>query len=168
MSSIHTLQEILWLKNNLNVILADDDPDDRELFEEAITELNSEIYFYAKEDGIELMNHLNDDENQVPDVLFLDMNMPRKNGKKCLEEIRNNPKYKQLSVIIYSTSSNPRDIMEAYNMGANLYIHKPNSYTELLAILKIIFSLNWEEYRPKTLKNKFILNPGRYKLMLND
>jgi CheY-like chemotaxis protein len=162
-----SLLDFLALKNNLNILLADDDADDRELFEEAITELNSKIKLLTLEDGIQLMNALNNEEN-IPDIVFLDMNMPLKSGKKCLEEIRNNPKYNSLFIIIYSTSSNPKDVEDAYNMDANLYIRKPNSYTELIEILKVVFSLNIQEYHPKALKINFVLNPGRYKLLIND
>jgi len=177
MSSIHSninspekpisLLGLLLLNNKLNVILADDDSDDRELFEEAITELNSKIKLSLLEDGIQLMNILNK-ENPLPDIIFLDMNMPRKSGKKCLEEIRSNPEYNDLFIIIYSTSSNPKDVEEVYKLGANLYLRKPNSYTELIEILKTIFSLNLQKYKPKALKNDFVLNPGRYKLIIHD
>lgn len=164
----NSLLALLSLKNNLNILLADDDSDDRELFIEAIAELNPKISLLTLDDGIELMNELNTRKNASPDVLFLDMNMPLKSGKKCLEEIRKNPKYNTIITIIYSTSSNPKDVEEAYNMGANLYIRKPNSYTELIEILKAVFSLNLQHYTPKAQKNNFVLNPGRYKLILHE
>jgi CheY-like chemotaxis protein len=141
-------------RNALRILLADDDVDDRDLFAEAVAE-HSNIKFDTVRDGVELMELLNSSDKS-PDLIFLDLNMPGKSGKKCLEEIRKNKDLKDIPVIIYSTSSNPKDIEETYLMGANLYIRKPNSFSELAQVIKKVSSLNWNEYRPKTHKKKFV------------
>src|SRR4051812_4354327 len=103
------------------VMLADDDPDDRLLFKDAIGEISKDIAIHTLAGGVELMAHLNDPQNPLPDLIFLDLNMPRKNGFESLEEIRQNARLKSLCVIIYSTSSQFKDILETLNKGANLY-----------------------------------------------
>jgi DNA-binding response OmpR family regulator len=142
------------------IILADDDPDDRILFRDAISEINKEIVTYTLPGGIELMKHLNDESNPLPDLIFLDLNMPRKNGFECLEEIRKNDRLKNLCVIIYSTSSQFKDVLDSLNKGANLYFTKPYNFQDLINRLKQIFSLNWDEFRPKGNIEKFVLSDG--------
>jgi CheY-like chemotaxis protein len=145
--------------NSLNILLADDDADDRELFKEAISEINSKIVFRAVEDGIQLMDELSNDN--LPDIIFLDLNMPGKSGRECLQDIRKNKKLSGIPVIIYSTSSNPKDINETYSIGANLYMQKPNTFKELLALTKRVFSLNWNEQKPHSLKKDYFLSQGK-------
>lgn len=159
-----SINDLLALEGNFTIILADDDADDRELFEEALTELYPKIFLSTKEDGIELMDALNNAKENQAEIIFLDMNMPRKSGKKCLEEIKRNPDYANTIVIIYSTSSSPKDIDETYKMGANLYLRKPNSYKQLLEWIKTIFSLPIANYHPTALKKNFVLNSGQYKI----
>ena len=102
-------------KKPLNVLLADDDADDCKFFKDALEELSPNTQLTIVGDGDELMNFLNDAvraENfqPLPDVLFLDINMPRKNGFECLEEIKQNEKLKHLSVIMFSTSNSREKI----------------------------------------------------------
>ena len=124
--------------NARQIILADDDADDRDLFEEAIASIDPEIGVAMAHDGEELCLML--ERNEVhPDVIFLDLNMPRKNGKECLAEIRGNSNWKDIPVIIYSTSLSQRDIDECFQLGATSYILKPNSFEELKNILREFF-----------------------------
>jgi CheY-like chemotaxis protein len=94
----------------LHVLLADDDEDDRLFFKEAIDDIKMRTIVTIVNDGIELMEYLNNPEISLPDVIFLDLNMPRKNGMQCLEEIRNDKILKNLTIAIYSTSSAERNI----------------------------------------------------------
>jgi CheY-like chemotaxis protein len=142
------------------IMLADDDPDDRLLFKDAISEISKDIAIHTLSGGVELMAHLNDHQNPLPDLIFLDLNMPRKNGFECLEEIRLNPRLKTLCVIIYSTSSQFKDILETLNKGANLYFTKPYNFQELVARLQKIFTLNWDEFTPPGSIEKFVLSDG--------
>lgn len=148
------LLALIASKDAVKIILADDDADDRELFEEAIAE-HKHIIFDKAKDGVELMKKLNDSET-LPNIIFLDLNMPGKTGRKCLEEIRSNKKFANIPVVIYSTSSSIRDIDDTHALGANLYIRKPNSFQELAEVVKKVFSLDWNEYKPNNLKKKFV------------
>lgn len=142
------------------ILLADDDPDDRILFKDAIDQISNDIVLHSLPGGVELMNHLLDETNPLPDLIFLDLNMPRKNGFECLEAIRQNERLKNLCVIIYSTSSQFKDILETLNKGANLYFTKPSTFPDLVSRLKKIFTLNWDELKPRRSIEKFVLSDG--------
>lgn len=122
-------------KQAIPIIIADDDESDRLNFKEALEELKLKINVQTVNDGEELMDYLNKEENPLPYLLFLDLNMPRKNGLDCLKEIKNNPRLKEVIVAIYSTSSSEKDIEETYINGANVYIKKPNNFAVLKEIL---------------------------------
>ena len=124
----------------LYVLLADDDADDRMLFEDAVTELDIKVDFRTVKDGAELMNYLHGSGIILPQLLFLDLNMPFKNGFQCLEEIRSLKAFDDMCIIIYSTTARPSDIDLGYAKGANLFLQKPNSFTELKETLQKIFT----------------------------
>lgn len=115
----------------LNILLADDDENDRLLFKEAFEELKIKTIVHMVNNGIQLMDYLTLNETRLPDLLFLDLNMPRKNGLECLKEIRVHKKLKDISIAIYSTSASEKDIEETFRNGANVYINKPGNFTEL-------------------------------------
>src|SRR4051812_8134138 len=108
----------------LHLLLADDDHDDRYFFDEArkVSTIVSDLQIV--EDGEKLMTYLNKDTTHLPDVLFLDLNMPRKNGAECLHEIKSNNALKHLPVIIYSTSLNEDVADLLYKEGAHYYVQK--------------------------------------------
>jgi CheY-like chemotaxis protein len=139
----------------LRILLADDDPDDRELFTEAINEYNADVD--SVPNGVELMQVLNNNSAR-PDLIFLDLNMPEKGGKECLQEIRSNEKLKDIPVIIYSTSSSKKDIDETFELGANLYITKPSSFSDLRKTVKEIMSFDWSNYQPNSKRNSFVFS----------
>lgn len=114
-----------------NIYLADDDEDDRELFRSALEEVCRGCSLMTSSDGNELIGQLLNNNNPAPDIIFLDINMPKKNGLETLEEIRNTHCLSQIAVVIFSTSSNPDYITSARKLGANLYLVKPNSFTTL-------------------------------------
>src|SRR6187402_3499713 len=89
-----------------NIILTDDDADDCSLFSEALREIYADISLTIINDGVSLMKKLDHTVPPPPEVIFLDLNMPLKNGLECLQEIRNTPKLSDIPVVIYSTSSN--------------------------------------------------------------
>lgn len=125
--------------NPLTIVIADDDDDDRKLFTEALDELKLKTSVFIVNDGVELMDYLNKEETLLPYLLFLDLNMPRKNGLQCLKEIRDSEKLKEIVVVIYSTSSSEKDIEETFNNGANGYLKKPNNFGMLKkALHKIV------------------------------
>ena len=129
----------------IRVLLADDDEDDRIFFREALDEIGLSITLNAVKDGDELMNFLNS-QILIPDVLFLDLNMPGKNGKECLQLIRRHNHLQSMPIIIFSTSANHRDVEEAFSLGANLYLQKPSGYTLMVNLLEKVLSINWNQF----------------------
>jgi len=123
------------LNETCNIFLADDDEDDTFLFQEALGQIPLLTDLVIAENGMELMKKLGSTE-QVPDLIFLDMNMPVKNGLECLQELRRSDIYKETPVVILSTSVAGYLLEDAYNAGANLYIQKPTSFSNLVTILK--------------------------------
>jgi CheY-like chemotaxis protein len=149
-------------KRSLHVLLADDDIEDREIFMTAIQELSPDIKISVAVNGRELMSKLCNEDDHLPDILFLDLNMPFKNGQECLKEIRSNERLKRLPVIIYSTSSSSEHIDQTYKGGANYYLPKPDSFRDLKLIVGKVFSFDWEEH-DKPLKDKFVLSAKYFK-----
>jgi len=139
-------------------MLADDDEDDRLFFEEAFEEVKIKYRITTFNDGEQLMEHLYDEENPLPDIIFLDLNMPRKSGIECLKEIRANERLKRISVAIYSTSSSEQDIEDTFVSGANVYIKKPNDFNMLKKILSDVVHINWQYITDGLNKDSFILS----------
>jgi CheY-like chemotaxis protein len=125
----------------LNILLADDDSDDCHFFKEALKEFPISTHLTAVHDGEQLMQELTKETNELPHVLFLDLNMPRKNGFECLYEIKLNEKLKQLPVIIYSTSFHKSIADMLYKNGANYYISKPTEISQLKKVVQEMLSL---------------------------
>jgi CheY-like chemotaxis protein len=146
-------------EKNLKIILADDDEADRLLFTDAFTELKSGITIETVNDGMALMDLLYATDTQdLPQILFLDINMPQKTGIDCLKEIRADKRFDDVAIAIYSTSSSEKDMDDTFMYGANVYIHKPNSFDKLKKVLgKAI--INFKVYQdPPFNKDNFILN----------
>lgn len=131
-------------QDSIHILIADDDEDDRAFFNEAINELKMNNKLTMFNDGKDLMEYLALPNIKLPHILFLDLNMPFKNGFECLKEIRANNRYKDVSIAIYSTSSSEKDIEDTFIEGANVYIKKPNDFTELKKIIKDVVNMNWQ------------------------
>jgi CheY-like chemotaxis protein len=144
--------------DDFHVLLADDDPDDRLFFKYAIEELKIKTIVTTVNDGVELMNYLNQPDVTLPHVVFLDLNMPRKGGMECLKEIRENKNFKELSIAIYSTSGSEKDIEESFVLGANIYIKKPNDFNSLKKILAEVININWQYHTSGLNKDNFVLS----------
>jgi len=142
----------------LHILLADDDDDDRLFFKDAINELKVKTKVTLVNDGAQLMDYLNNVEVKVPNVIFLDLNMPIKGGMQCLNEIRSNSKFNEISIAIYSTSASDEDIEETFVKGANIYIKKPNEFAELKRVLSSVISLNWQYYTSGLNKQNFMFS----------
>lgn len=121
----------------INILLADDDIDDRAFFEQAIKEISNEIILTTVQDGEQLMELLSEKTQLLPDILFLDLSMPRKNGFECLTEIKENKSLNDMPVVMFSTSYERDLIYEKsmiellYNIGAQSYIRKPDNILQL-------------------------------------
>ena len=144
-------------KEYIHIILADDDEDDRMFFTDAFDELKINTKVQTFINGAELMNYLNEDTCILPNVLFLDLNMPNKNGIECLLEIKENERFKDIAIAIYSTSSSEEHIEETFVNGANIYIKKPNDFATLKKILSDVVTLNWQYHTSGLNKDNFLL-----------
>lgn len=145
-------------RSDIKVLLADDDEDDRSLFEEALDEISVKSDVATVKDGVELMRYLKELNGQMPDLLFLDLNMPKKGGLECLEDIRKQQKFKDLSIAIYSTSASDVDIEESFVKGANVYIRKPSDYNSLKKILEHVLKIKWNYVTSNLNRENFLLN----------
>ena len=139
------------------IFLADDDDDDCTIFEDALSELNSEAKLTVTNDGVELLDTLNKTVPPPPDVIFLDLNMPRKNGFESLKEIRGIKKLKDIPVVILSTSSNTEIIDKTFDLGANYYICKPTSYPLLTKMIAKVLALTPEQLNGQPQRHEFVL-----------
>ncbi|MEP6682715.1 MAG: response regulator [Parafilimonas sp.] len=119
-------------------LLVDDDLDDVSLFKEVLQEVNPSIDFVSAADGQEAMTILKQHQTNFPDVIFLDLNMPRMDGKQCLTEIKRDPQLQRIPVIMYTTSCQSKDIEETMLKGAICFITKPSNLKELKNILSSI------------------------------
>jgi CheY-like chemotaxis protein len=119
----------------MKILLADDDYDDCLFFKRAISELSVTAELEIVNDGEELMTYLDENSERLPLVLFLDINMPMKNGLECLTEIRQNEKLKDLPIIMFSTSNSWDTINTLFKTGAHVYIHKPNDFAQLKQVI---------------------------------
>lgn len=125
-------------KNRKTCLLVDDDEDDKEIFSMALNEANPAIDCRVASDGIEALKMLGD-PSFIPDYIFLDLNMPLMSGKECLAEIRKRPHLNDTPVIIFSTSSSQKDILETRALGASSFITKPPLISTLAERLSEVF-----------------------------
>lgn len=139
-----------------HIILADDDEDDCLFFQDAMQEVAPCVKVKTVQSGEKLINMLTRAKAILPDIIFLDLNMPRKSGHECLEDIKNNPSLREIPVVIYSTSSDKKDIDETFKKGANLFISKPNTFSEIKNMAKKVLQINWKNYFPKPAKENFV------------
>ena len=118
-------------------LLADDDTDDLDMFYEALTEIDPSIILYRASDGNEALEKLKSGELKQPRIIFLDTNMPGMNGYECLVELKAYEQFRNIPVIVYSTSSHQKIADKAISLGAMCFFTKPNNFEELKMILKI-------------------------------
>jgi len=139
-----------------SIVLADDDEDDALVFSETVRGINPAIRLEHVADGIKLMQLL---QHYYPDILFIDLDMPRKNGLECLVEIRNNTILTKLPVIVFSSTTRPANIQTAYEMGADLYLIKTSQIKDYVSAIRTVLQLNWQH--PEAIKKQYCIN-GRY------
>ncbi len=141
----------------LSMLFADDDRDDRFFFEKALREISINTILEIVEDGEKLMIYLKNDSKKLPDVLFLDLNMPRKSGSECLLEIKKDEKLKRLPVIIYSTSLHDDVASTLYKNGAHYYMRKTD-LSELKKNLTKVLALLVDTNYARPERSEFIIN----------
>jgi len=136
-----------------SIVFAEDDEDDQFYFREAFYEIDKNIQVRFVSNGNQLMQLL---KNFLPDLVFLDLEMPYKNGLECLVELRNNPLLNKLPAIVLSSTMRPANIQTAYEMGANLFLHKSSRYTEYSNCLKRVMSMDWNN--PELIRQQHCTN----------
>lgn len=120
--------------------LIDDDVDDQEIFSMALKHVDLPVICITADDCSEALKKLTQDLSFIPDYIFLDLNMPKMNGKQCLKEIKKLAHLNHIPVIMYTTSLNQRDIAETKEIGASTYIIKPANISELASVLRLLFN----------------------------
>ncbi len=142
----------------LKVILADDDPEDQELFSQALEKTGVDADLSIVDNGKELIDNLKDPDQENPDLIFLDINMPVMNGKEALKEIKKDEELKDIPTVVLSTSSHAKDIVETFDAGASLYVSKPYSFKGFVRLLKMVFSFHWAGALLKPLWHRFFIS----------
>jgi CheY-like chemotaxis protein len=142
---------------HLNILLCDDDSDDCYFFNEALEKLPLSTSLRSVHDGEQLMQLLTNETNELPHVLFLDLNMPRKNGFECLTEIKLNKKLNQLPVIIFSTSLDQEVANLLHKNGAQYFIRKPSEFPLLQKIILQALTLISKDNISQPTRDHFVL-----------
>jgi two-component system, response regulator len=130
--------------DTITILMADDDADDRMLAQDAMAESRLGNAFRCVEDGQELMDYLNRagkyafEDAPRPGLILLDLNMPRKDGRRALEEIKSNPELRRIPVVILTTSKTEEDVLRSYDLGANSFITKPVTFDRLVEIVRTL------------------------------
>ena len=141
----------------LHLLLSDDDLDDCTFFKEAVAESPVKAKITTVNDGVELMELLLKKDQTLPHALYLDLNLPRKNGFDCLTEIKQNEKLRQIPVIIFSTSFDTEVVNLLYERGANYYIRKPADFSHLKKVISKSIELISQSPTAQVPKDKFVL-----------
>lgn len=142
-------------KSKIHILLAEDDNDDRLLFQEALNDLPVKTELTTVPNGEQLMELLTKKRKRLPDVLFLDLNMPRKNGFSSLGEIKRNNDLDQLPVIIFSTATEEEKVRQVYKDAAHYYIRKPPTFSELKNVILKVLTLIRDKNMPLPTKENF-------------
>ena len=129
----------------ITIVLADDDPDDRQLTEEAFTENRLANKLHCVQDGEELMDYLRRRgafehlrSEPLPGLILLDLNMPRKDGREALKEIKADANLRRIPIVVLTTSKAEEDILRSYDLGVNSYVTKPVTFKSLVELVKIL------------------------------
>jgi len=140
-----------------SVLLAEDDQDDFDLFVEVIDNLSIKVSLQRAENGDVLIRMLHE---RIPDILFLDILMPCKDGRDCLLEIRKHKIFDHLPIIVYTSLRDPATIEFCYRQGTSLFVFKPDTYSELMQIIEKVFATNLKTVRYYPSFDNYVLNPS--------
>jgi CheY-like chemotaxis protein len=129
----------------ITIVLADDDPDDRQLTEEAFVENRLANQLHCVQDGEELLDYLHRRgsferlrSEPLPGLILLDLNMPRKDGREALKEIKADPNLRRIPIVVLTTSKAEEDILRSYDLGVNSYVTKPVTFKSLVELVKVL------------------------------
>jgi CheY-like chemotaxis protein len=133
---------------NKRIFLVDDDEDDQLFFTDALKEIDPDIQCSVARNGKDAIKILQE-LNQLPDVIFLDLNMPFMNGFECLKVLKTEIKLSQIPIVIFTTSNDPRDVQLTHRLGAEVFLSKPNDFNQLKLKLEHILKINFDFYTPE-------------------
>jgi len=136
-----------------SVVLAEDNLEHCFFFRKCLKEVAPQVQLTEVNDGEKLMRLL---DRYLPDLLFLDLSMPCKNGMECITEIRENRSLNFMPIIVFSINTKNLSIQTAYDLGANLYVIKPDQYTDMVLCLEKVLSMDWKN--PKSITKQYTLN----------
>lgn len=132
-------------KKSVVILIADDDQDDRIMTQEALNDYNVINQVKSVEDGVELMDYLrrngkfnNPIENPRPDLILLDLNMPKIDGREALKIIKSDPDLRSIPIIVLTTSNSDIDIIKSYDLGVNCFISKPVTFTRFIEVIRTL------------------------------
>ncbi len=134
------------MKKNI-ILIVDDDMDDREIIRDAFMSARyNATEFIFLDDGDSVIKYLATESNTLPDLIMLDLNMPGKDGWEVLREIKTNTDFSYMPTIVFTTSSSQRDSDTAYNLGANCFVTKPDTFSKMVDLASSISKLWLPEF----------------------
>jgi len=139
----------------LKVLFVDDDADEFYLFNEAIEQAEQQVKMTRAKDGNDLMTLLASGDH--PDVIFMDLNMPYKDGLETLIELKSSSLFQHIPVIIFSTSSSSNQINTCFEQGANMYVVKPETFDQITNMVNKVFALDWKANISQPSHKNFVL-----------
>ena len=146
-------------KTKLHLLLADDDIDDCNFFKDAIDELSAPLNLTIVNNGVELMEFLIKNQDNTPDLIFLDLNMPKKSGLECMVEIKSSDSLSHIPIIIYSTSLDQMVVNSLYQMGAHHYIQKPAEFASIKSVIQKVVTLYSNPISQLRSRDHFVIQP---------
>ncbi|MEO5564976.1 MAG: response regulator [Chitinophagaceae bacterium] len=135
------------MKSEMKLLIVDDDADDRNLFIESIKEVDESLECMIATNGEQALKILRDKEHELPDFIFLDLRMPRIDGKRCLYEIKSEDRLKNIPVVIFTTSTDVNDSRELREMGAFHFMSKPNDPEEIYYLISFVLEAQFNACR---------------------
>lgn len=131
------------MKTKHNILIVDDDADDREIIRDAFMANWQEPEYLFMDNGDKLLEYLNEhgENGQLPSLILLDLNMPGKDGREALKEIKSSMQYHRIPIVVFTTSSSGRDKQMVYDLGANCFVTKPDTFHKLVELTDSIAKL---------------------------
>jgi len=135
------------MPDNFTIFYADDDADDLEFFRDVTDTFGDRIHLYTHSHGDQLLTAVRNPP-PVPQLIFLDINMPGKSGFEVLQELKKSEQYKNIPVVMFSTSNSPENVSKSMQLGANFYVTKPDSIAKLKQSIEYTLNINWKVFKP--------------------
>lgn len=135
------------MNDDMTIFYVDDDAEDLDFFRDVVQSLDRKINLFTHDSGDEMLDALKNPPPS-PQVIFLDLNMPGKNGFELLGELRGEERWKNIPIVVFSTSSDDANVEKSFNMGANFYLPKQTSYADFKKSIDHTLTINWNNFEP--------------------